>query len=83
MRDGSGMYRANVRRLKISVTERLRRHRPRVYSRKVAQDLRILRQLMAQPFGVSNYLSGAVFSVSVRRRRRLSQIAGVGSLVHR
>jgi len=42
-----------------------------------------VRFLDTAAFSESNYLGGAVFSVSVRRRRRLSQIAGVGSLVHR
>jgi len=59
--------------------------RPRDYSPVVA------RHLLFDPDGLlataafmgSNYLGGAVFSVGVRRRRRLSQIAGVGSLVHR
>ena len=39
-----------------------------------------VRFLDTAAFSESNYLGGAVFSVSVRRRRRLSQIAGVGSL---
>jgi len=43
MRDGSGM--SEYEALKISVTERLQRHRPWVYSRKVVQRLPIQSQL--------------------------------------